>query len=62
MEFTSNLLKIRLKSKCLTVNTVVILNLISLLYFIIFINTVIPRFWQLIGAVKTCCQNPTIRG
>jgi hypothetical protein len=24
-------------------------------------NTVIPRFWQLVGAAKTCCQNPTMR-
>ncbi len=24
--------------------------------------TVRPRFWQLVGAAKTCCQKPTIRG
>jgi hypothetical protein len=23
--------------------------------------TVRPRFWQLVGATKTCCQNPTMR-
>jgi hypothetical protein len=45
----------------LVLSTDEISNIIVGLRELTFFITVRPRFWQLVGAVKTCCQNPTMR-